>query len=134
MSQFTYSENHGAGHHSNHRRYPESLSSILQRQTPPLPQPLAWNNIANWRGKNVWGLFDGKRQHLHIVSQAPEGNDGERWYVMPNGGVRLNIGSVLKTNLELAEKPVTCTALMIVPQIKTRLSGRALNVPEIIYL
>lgn len=133
MNMFTYAENHSAGHHSKHRRQPESLSTILARQTPPVAQPLAWDDIANWRGKNVWGVFDGVRQQLHIMSLAPEGNEGERWYVMPFGGVRLNIGSISKTRLELT-KPVTCTDLMIVPQIKTRLTGRALSVPEIIYL
>lgn len=114
MSMFTYAENHSAGHHSKHRRQPESLSMILARQTPPVAQPLAWDDIANWRGKNVWGLFDGVRQLLHIKGLAPEGKEGERWYVMPSSTARCIIYSVSKANIEL---PKPCMALAIRPQM-----------------
>jgi hypothetical protein len=133
-SSFTYAEDHAAGHHARHRGTHRTYQPALGWWQPATPNLLQWDDIANWKSKTVWGVFDGKRQQLLITGLAPEGNEGEHWYAMPQSTAKFQVFSVLKAKLELAEKPVTCTALTIVPQIKKRLAGRSLNLPEVIYL
>lgn len=114
---YAYSEDHGAGHHSRHQHTYRSAS------LPTPVTPVVWHDISHWQGKHVWGKWDGKREKLYIVSRAPEGKEGERWYAQPDNRYKFCQGSVLKADLELIEKPVTCTALMIVPSTRQLFAG-----------
>ena len=78
-----------------------SMRQALISTPAPVAKPLAWDDVANWKGKKVWAMFDGIRQQVVIQGIAPEGKEGERWYVMPIYGLRLNIGSVSKKLIEL---------------------------------
>lgn len=112
-SNFTYAQDHAAGHHSRHRTQRDILHSWLTRPVAPIEsKPLAWDDLANWRGKTVWGQVDSKRQQVSIISHAPEGKEGERWYVMPVRGGRFYQVSVSKSALELTNP----YALAIRPQ------------------
>lgn len=111
----------------------DSLHLQLMRSFPAKAEPVAWDHVSNFVGRNVWGMFDGQRQLLHVNGLAPAGNEGERWYVMPCRTSKCLIMSVSKANLELF-KPVAVKALVLVPEIKTRPVRRALTTPTVIYL
>lgn len=111
-TSFRYAEDHGAGHHVRHRTQRDIFQSSLFRTAPAPVKPLAWDDIANWRGKRVWAMYEGKRQQFVIVNTAPEGSDGERWYGMPLASHRYTQYSIPKRNLELTNP----YALAIRPQ------------------
>lgn len=116
MSQLV-NESWGNIRHDSHRRTTrrDTLHMQLMRTVPAHVKPVAPNDIANWKGKNVWGVFNGTRQLLHVMSLAPEGKEGERWYVLPAASTKLLIMSVSKGALELSSQIKPCTALAIRP-------------------
>lgn len=133
---YRYAEDHGVGHHRRHNGTNRAnVLPALGWWQPSTPKPSAWDDVANWKGKTVWGLLDGKRQQLLVMSIAPEGNEGERWYVMLDGGCL--IGSVSKAKLEL----VNPYALAIVPdtsrieaRIKKAVAAASLTIADVIYI
>lgn len=125
--------------HNHARPRQLSLSDLIQQTPPAAPKP--WDDISNWQGKSIWGTFQGTRQKLYIQGRAPEGQDGERWYIQPSNRGTFWVTTILKSELELIEKPVTCTALALVPdnrrmmaEIKKRLAGRSLTNSKTIYI
>lgn len=130
-STYRYREdNKGWGNNPRNASQRDSLHLSLMRTVPEAPKPIAWDDVSNFKGKNVWGVFEGKRQLLYVVSLAPEGKEGERWYVMPKHGKGCNYFSVGKHLLELPNP----YALVVLPSTKTRITGRALPTPPVIYL
>lgn len=116
QSSYRYrEESRGWGNNPRNATRRDTLHMQLMRTVRQPVKPAAPNDIANWKGKNVWGIFNGTRQLLHVMSLAPEGKEGERWYVLPAASSKLLIMSVSKRALELSSQIKSCTALAIRP-------------------